>query len=764
MRSQVTSEPDPGPFVGFKRHLRVEVADDDTVYLFGERGVTVLAGPTAATVAPLLDGSRDLRTLLAEVPGGLAPDQLADVLARLSDLGVLALRPAGSPVPAAHEAAYWDSAGVGAARAATALATGTVGVLAVGDVDADAAVAALRQAGLNVITDAGTDTAADLSVVLCDDYLNPRLADVDADHRAARRPWLLAKPGGATVWLGPVFSPGEPGCWHCLERPLSSHRNAEFCARLALGTARPPRVPDCSVPALTALALHQVALVATQWLAGHRHDALRHVLTFDSLALTARHHVVRPRPQCPACGDPTLIRRRTAAPVTLRPSPIAEAGGGHRSLTSEQMWERHGHLVSPVAGIVKEILRDDRGPTFFNSFRSGANVAARARSMGMLRATLRNCNGGKGITAAQARVSALCEAAERYSGSYHGDELRVRGTLRSLGERAIHPNSCQLFHERQYANRDDWNRRHSPYQYVDEPFTDTTVTDWTPVWSLTEQRQRWLPTGLLYYGVPADRGTARIAADSNGNAAGTSLVDAVLQGMLEIVERDAVALWWYNRTTAPPVDLTAFADEWLTRLRTVYSELGREVWVLDVTSDLRIPAMVAVSRRCDAVTEDIMFGFGAHLDPRIALRRALTELNQLMPAVAGASDGDGYCSDDPDALRWWRDATVANQPYLRLDPGRRACRPEDYEYVPCDDIRAEVELIRGRLAARGLDVLVLDQTRPDVGIPVARVIVPGMRPFWSRLAPGRLYDVPVELGRLSTPTVYENVNPYPMFL
>jgi ribosomal protein S12 methylthiotransferase accessory factor len=47
---------------------------------------------------------------------------------------------------------------------------------------------------------------------------------------------------------------------------------------------------------------------------------------------------------------------------------------------------------------------------------------------------------------------------------------------------------------------------------------------------------------------------------------------------------------------------------------------------------------------------------------------------------------------------------------------------------------------------------------------VAKVIVPGMRHFWSRLAPGRLYDVPVALGRLSSPTPYEELNPIPMFL
>jgi ribosomal protein S12 methylthiotransferase accessory factor len=65
-----------------------------------------------------------------------------------------------------------------------------------------------------------------------------------------------------------------------------------------------------------------------------------------------------------------------------------------------------------------------------------------------------------------------------------------------------------------------------------------------------------------------------------------------------------------------------------------------------------------------------------------------------------------------------------------------------------------------RLAAReGLDFLVLDQTRPDIDVPVARVIVPGLRHFYRRFAPGRLYDVPVRLGWRDRPLSENELNP-----
>ena len=60
-------------------------------------------------------------------------------------------------------------------------------------------------------------------------------------------------------------------------------------------------------------------------------------------------------------------------------------------------------------------------------------------------------------------------------------------------------------------------------------------------------------------------------------------------------------------------------------------------------------------------------------------------------------------------------------------------------------------------------MLVLDQTRADIGLPVAKVVVPGMRHFWSRLAPGRLYDVPVKLGWLPKRLQEDELNPTPVF-
>ncbi len=160
-------------------------------------------------------------------------------------------------------------------------------------------------------------------------------------------------------------------------------------------------------------------------------------------------------------------------------------------------------------------------------------------------------------------------------------------------------------------------------------------------------------------------------------------------------------------------------------------------------------------------------GFGAHLDRGVALGRAISEMNQFLPAVSGPLRPDGtrhYAFADQAAVWWWKSATTANQPYLLPDSGVQPRRAQEYTaYESYDQL---VDVMHCVLAAQrlGMDTLVLDQTRPDVGVQVAKAIVPGARHFWARLAPGRLYDVPLQMGRLRRKLREEELNPIPMFL
>src|SRR5262249_23754559 len=153
---------------------------------------------------------------------------------------------------------------------------------------------------------------------------------------------------------------------------------------------------------------------------------------------------------------------------------------------------------------------------------------------------LRSLNAGKGTTDVQARASALCEGLERYSGVFRGDEPRHRARLRELGEAAIPLNDCLLFSDRQYREREARNAAGRRFHFGPVPFDRRAPVEWSPVWSLTRRAVRYLPTAFCYYDYPQPPEGTYCYACSNGNAAGNTLEEAILQGFLELVERDSV--------------------------------------------------------------------------------------------------------------------------------------------------------------------------------------------------------------------------------
>jgi ribosomal protein S12 methylthiotransferase accessory factor YcaO len=160
-----------------------------------------------------------------------------------------------------------------------------------------------------------------------------------------------------------------------------------------------------------------------------------------------------------------------------------------------------------------------------------------------------------------------------------------------------------------------------------------------------------------------------------------------------------------------------------------------------------------------------LFGFGAHLDARIALLRAVTEMNQMLGHVLRAPDDETAPGrlTDRETVEWLRTATLANQPYLvPLEKETRSLA--SYSFCRHDDLRDEILFCQSLVERSGMEMLVLDQTRPEIGMPVVKVIVPGLRHFWARFAPGRLYEVPVRMGWLPQPLTEDELNPVPMMI
>lgn len=726
----------------FRPSLRLEVLDTNRAFLLGEREQFMLTGPVQVRVASALDGHRPVRGLISALQGQVSSPEVLYTLSQWEKRGYV-VEPTSALPPEA--AAFWQTQGVAPADVASRLAAAPVAVHALDGLDSAPLIEALRGAGLTVREDAA------LPVVLVRDYLTPALEPFNQRALEQRQPWFLVKASGATAWVGPVFRPGEGPCWTCLAHRLRCNRPVETYLRARTGAAGPLTPPRAEVPASLQAGVHLAAVSLARWLVTGRQGALGQTLLaleFHPPQLT-EHAVVR-RPQCPACGDGALMKARGDQPIVLEPRPRGfTEDNGFRSVTPEETFARLKHQISPLTGVLSSLgplegrdhpLRPTFSATFFTPVHAEAPEFHEFHSSSL----------GKGRTPAQSRASALGEGIERWSALFQGDEPRIRARLARLGEEAIDPRRLLLFSEAQYRDREALNKTYRlPRGAIPQPFDERLEVEWTPCWSLTQERRRYLPTVCCYIHYPAPPEARFSPSDSNGLAAGNCLEEAILQGFLELAERDAVAIWWYGRQRRPGVDLSSFPEPYFQTLLRHHRAQGWQLWALDLTHDLGIPTFVALGRFPD--TGRYCVGFGAHLDARIALQRALTEFNQIF--------------DPAQKLQApWMESELEDTAFLLPDSTVPARTPGDFPEPPRGDIREDVRTCVARAASVGLETLVLDMTRPDVGLHVVKVAVPGLRHFWPRFAPGRLYEVPVRLGWRSSPLAEEQLNPFPLFL
>ncbi|KAF3884120.1 MULTISPECIES: TOMM precursor leader peptide-binding protein [Nostocales] len=740
----------------FKDHFHVELSPPKNVYLLSEKGHFVLTGRLYYLLAPLLNGCYTVEEMNKHLQGQASVDEILFGLEQLEKKGYIT-NASSTPPP---EAAFWNLLNRDADLTAQRFQQVKIAIATFGNVTAEPLKAILES--LNIpVSDSG-----ELTAVLTDDYLQPGLGTFNREALQSQRPWLLLKPVGGTIWIGPVFRPGYTGCWECLAQRLRLNREIESFLQEQKQTLEPFPISRAALPSTLHTGLNIAATEIAKWVSNsEQHSLEKTLLTFDLVSLNLQRHILVRRPQCFCCGEPNYFVTKGLQPLELtsRKKKFTD-DGGFRHCLPEEAFRYYEHHISPITGVIRNLFQPFETNPLIHAYVVDHSFPREGKELEHIRNAVRPKSFGKGKTAAQAKMSALGEAIERYSGTYTGDELRVKATYAELGELAIHPYKCMQYSITQYRDRQVWNQQHHINQWIPEPFDENREIEWTPIWSLTHQKFNYLPTAYCYYGYPLPDDYNFCYADTNGTAAGICQEEAILQGFLELVERDAVAIWWYNRLHRPLVDIDSFEDSYLRNLKTYYTSIQREFWVLDLTTDLNIPTFAAISRRLNQQSEDILFGFGTHLDPKLALLRAVTEMNQMVFLSGGANPNVPTKFSRQDIQTWCRTATIENQSYLAPNSNLSVKVQGNYAPYTGDDLRDDIQTCIDVAIKHGLEVLVLDQTRPDIGICVAKVVVPGLRHFWAQFGLGRLYDVPVKLGWMQEALTENELNPIPMFL
>lgn len=315
---------------------------------------------------------------------------------------------------------------------------------------------------------------------------------------------------------------------------------------------------------------------------------------------------------------------------------------------------------------------------------------------------------GKGVTPDQAKASAIMEAMERYSAELRETDTIVCGTLeemRNAGASYLEPADMIL-----------------PARVMNG--LEASEIAWTKCYDILRGENVWVPACAVFYPYYPDGDLQLFRFHTNGIAAGNTIEEAILHAMFEVIERDAWSIAESLNMTKADVIIDS-EDSTPGKLLRLFKDAGVEVNLKNLTVDTGVTTIAASSD--DIRTKDpemLSIGLGAHLDPEIAVIRALTEVAQsrtthkhglkINAELQKKTRDMGYENIKKVNALWYR----SNKNKIKLSELKNEATP----YV-LDDI----ELVLGKIMDAGFDrVVVADLTRPEIGIPVVRVIIPGM--------------------------------------
>lgn len=384
--------------------------------------------------------------------------------------------------------------------------------------------------------------------------------------------------------------------------------------------------------------------------------------------------------------------------MKLGPSPKLATTEGDRSVHPSETLVRVEPLMK-VAGITRlaDITDLDRvGIPVYSAIRPSAEGGAIS------------VYNGKGRTKEEAKVSALMEGFERYSAEVRGFNIVRKGVEEFRADHnAIDPMDLILTPA-------------SAYRLMKQP------VGWVKGADLNEVGETWVPASAVFHPYVSKHDLALFRTSTNGLASGNNLEEAILHGLCEVIERDAWSLAEGRRRMNGDIILPEdgpareLVDKFVTK--------GIEIHLKNLTSDIGVPTIAAAAD--DVIMQDpalLTLGIGTHLDPQIAALKAILEVAQSrLTQIHGARE-DTVKGEHSRKLGYERMKRINKMWLTESGP---SVSLSDLPKLDTDDIYDDLQVVRSRLNSRGFkSTVVVDLTRRELGIPVVRVIVPGLEVF-----------------------------------
>lgn len=582
-----------------------------------------------------------------------------------------------------------------------------------------------------------------LSLILVDEFIDLRISKLNIQGY-----FLIIKITGQKIWISPLFTNNEMVLLLRLQKQILDNQPV----RKWLMSKWPEKAHSFAFSVDNDFSEKYCHELTQLIVAQMKLDVQRKLVIYDVKNKQQQYHIV------PSSYNVTQdFAKQLNSPIALK-NCISRfnSDGGSRSVSAEYTVKQLLPLVSPVTGVINTLeVLEDTTDNPVKIYRTGFFKPQDKIISGDFDPTsfAQTCL-GKGVSHIQSKASGLSEAIERYCALYQNDIPLFKSTqslIKQSGKRCLAYHDLQPFSELQYKNFNNSKHPDSMLKQAVKYYKNNSI-HWLPTWSLSHNESVYVPLSQCFSHIPFnDDQFGRW--HSNGCAAGNTLEEAILQALFELIERDATAIWWYNRVPRPAFDLSQLDPDNLAKLSATLSpneNTGHDFWVLDLTNDLGIPVMAGIGK--DKNTGGWIMGFGCHLNPEMAAQRALTELCQLIPI----RDQNGAPFDFN---------AIKDAPYLYADESAKASPLAlSNNNDSNDDIKQNILSIVDRLDNFSLDTLILNYSRAYIPLNTAKVFVPGLCHIWPQLANERLYHVPVSEGWLDVANTENSINQQALYI
>ncbi|QLE75811.1 TOMM precursor leader peptide-binding protein [Streptomyces rectiverticillatus] len=566
-----------------------------------------------------------------------------------------------------------------------------------------------------------------------------------ADPYGALRPRATVHLSAQAALIGPWGAQeGAPAaCGGCLARRWQRLRSRSERDALEVGTDMTgaglwPVLPDHAVDAIWTV--YEAVLLSGRPAGAGRPDGEWHTSADLPLPQVTRVDLATLRvttlpllgdPLCPACGP--LPGPYAPPELVTRPKP---GPGASRLVPAGTYPLPQGALANPVCGALGEgtwlnVASPTTSPVAGSVFvRTYAGLSDVTWS-------------GQANSFAASRTLAYLEGLERYAGIHrrHRGEPLV-AAYDEVCDEAVDPRTCGTYAPEVY--------RTDPML---APFDPARPIPWVHGYSLRDDRTVLVPQRAVHYGAGRDSDNF-VFESSNGCATGSCLEEAVLFGLLELIERDAFLLGWYGRARLPGIDLASCRGGAVRAMADRAALQGYDVHAFDNRVDLAVPVVTAVAVRRDGGPGTLSFAAGARLDPEEAVEAALSEVLTYLPhldrqvaehrtALEAMADDFSLVRELTHHARLYGLPRMARHAREYLEP--ESVRPPADLYGGWErrrpatgDLLDDVLLCRDELTGAGFDVIVVDQTSPEqerMGLCTVSTVVPGLVPIdfgWDR--------------------------------